>query len=726
MQEAQEHREQTTQMVSNVDRTLKLVLRDQRISISESIRTGRVYLRKLRRQVLSAYRSPKRDPLIVVQGATGLANLIEQQMVRSHLRGISRTVARVGLSLDSNVVSSEHTNAIDFLANRMKLSSKEVEVIEEMYSPRAIQVTSGLTRHLEKKLSKAMTTITELGLHVKDGAKLMGDAFDLAGLDPLSPNALEAVMRTNSQMAYSVGAWQANEHPDVGDLVWGYKYAAVGDDRMRPTHAAMDGTILPKDHPFWVENYPPNGWNCRCIAIAVTHEDKPKEEIPPKSAVAVNGKQVPVVADEGFRFHPGKVFKDSKSLVTKVVSVDPDPVVVEDEKDTTKKKKVIAGVLTEDELEELEELNADRATATSENVGEWTDDLTPDELANLEWWIKSSDNTEAIRHVLAGNANLLDPTDAQDVRDVITTLKEQFRSAPAYKGTVYRGSNFLPDDIKVGGTLEWNSFKSSSKEASQTAEFGDIRYEIETKSGLDLGGLSLGGEQEVILDRDAKYEVIAFFEDDDHITHVKLREIFSDDVVAPIEEEILPERPYDDVGTLKKWVKDLSTEDRENIDWWVSAVGNTSAVRKILTNSDDKFADHILKKASATIKTLEKAFKEGPVYRGYVYRATEFLPEGLKVGGTLDFGTYKSTSQWEGVVEDFGGRIRYEILTKTGLRIGRQLEFEGQSEVILDKDAKYIIRGIDRNPDEPGVDVKIELEEIEEGNMREDFEGVSK
>jgi SPP1 gp7 family putative phage head morphogenesis protein len=47
------------------------------------------------------------------------------------------------------------------------------------------------------------------------------------------------------------------------------KYSTVGDDRVRDTHAALDGVVKPVDDAFWNSNYPPNGWNCRCIAQKV-------------------------------------------------------------------------------------------------------------------------------------------------------------------------------------------------------------------------------------------------------------------------------------------------------------------------------------------------------------------------------------------------------------------------------------------------------------------------
>ncbi|MBZ8002998.1 minor capsid protein [Campylobacter canadensis] len=42
------------------------------------------------------------------------------------------------------------------------------------------------------------------------------------------------------------------------------RYVAIMDNRVRDSHKAFHGLILPKEHSFWRNNYPPNGWGCRC------------------------------------------------------------------------------------------------------------------------------------------------------------------------------------------------------------------------------------------------------------------------------------------------------------------------------------------------------------------------------------------------------------------------------------------------------------------------------
>lgn len=59
------------------------------------------------------------------------------------------------------------------------------------------------------------------------------------------------------------------------------QYRTAGDNRVRPTHAAMEGITLPINSPFWQHFYPPNGWNCRCTVQQVRkskYTETPLEE----------------------------------------------------------------------------------------------------------------------------------------------------------------------------------------------------------------------------------------------------------------------------------------------------------------------------------------------------------------------------------------------------------------------------------------------------------------
>ena len=86
-----------------------------------------------------------------------------------------------------------------------------------------------------------------------------------------SASRLETIFRTNLQSAYAAGHWQTiQEQADAAPYLL---YDAVDDNRTRPDHAALDGTVLPVGSPFWDTHYPPNGYNCRCGVIQLDEDE---------------------------------------------------------------------------------------------------------------------------------------------------------------------------------------------------------------------------------------------------------------------------------------------------------------------------------------------------------------------------------------------------------------------------------------------------------------------
>ena len=88
------------------------------------------------------------------------------------------------------------------------------------------------------------------------------------------------------------------------------QYRTAHDDRVRDSHARIEGTTLPVDDPFWDSYYPPNGWRCRCTAVQVRKEKYPVDNSAEKIRLA---DKVTVELDSKgrdrnamFRFNPGK------------------------------------------------------------------------------------------------------------------------------------------------------------------------------------------------------------------------------------------------------------------------------------------------------------------------------------------------------------------------------------------------------------------------------------
>jgi len=84
----------------------------------------------------------------------------------------------------------------------------------------------------------------------------------------LPAHRLETIFRTNVQGWYAAG--RAEQIQRLKDDFPYLRYSAILDARVRPSHAALDGIILPVDHPFWKSHYPPSAFNCRCTVIPMT------------------------------------------------------------------------------------------------------------------------------------------------------------------------------------------------------------------------------------------------------------------------------------------------------------------------------------------------------------------------------------------------------------------------------------------------------------------------
>ena len=80
---------------------------------------------------------------------------------------------------------------------------------------------------------------------------------------------LKNIFNTNMRTAYSYANYQSGIKSGAKYL----RYTAVLDKDTRASHRAMHSKIYPIKHPFWKENYPPNGWNCRCSVMFLDDDD---------------------------------------------------------------------------------------------------------------------------------------------------------------------------------------------------------------------------------------------------------------------------------------------------------------------------------------------------------------------------------------------------------------------------------------------------------------------
>ena len=244
---------------------------------------------RLKSRFVSAFRSSGR-PLNVRQWLIdNLGQLVRDAMIAADLRGrkraiIQRQKAKKGLKL------GVYDEVIAILQRQLNV---DLDALQLTYETEALRVLNGVSDVIERDLRATVNSLIVEGATVREARDVLSERFSALGLDPKAPHQLETIFRTQSQIAFGAGRWVADQDPDIQEILWGYKYVTVGDNRVRPSHAALEGVTLPKDHPFWQTFFPPNGWGCRCQAIALF--DERRLVLPPSDAQP----------DRGFNFNPG-------------------------------------------------------------------------------------------------------------------------------------------------------------------------------------------------------------------------------------------------------------------------------------------------------------------------------------------------------------------------------------------------------------------------------------
>lgn len=229
-------------------------------------------------------------------------DLLQDAMVAGHLAGRLRALESAAKHLPQ--LLGPYDASTKFMQDRLQLDKAQLVNLQSQYGQAAVNVTKDMGALVERKAKVAVAEITKQGMHVKQGVQHLRKAMEKAGIEIANPWYLENIVRSQTQMAYMAGRWNANQDPAIDEILWGYEYFTVGDDRVRPGHEALEGTVLKKDDPRWSEIWPPNGWSCRCDVAEVYKDDKHVMKEPPKEGMA----------DPGWAVNHGQVFTDTFDL----------------------------------------------------------------------------------------------------------------------------------------------------------------------------------------------------------------------------------------------------------------------------------------------------------------------------------------------------------------------------------------------------------------------------
>ena len=129
-----------------------------------------------------------------------------------------------------------------------------------------------------------------------------------------SPGRLRTLFHANLRAANAAGVWERAQR--TKDAYPYFLYELGPGEEESDRHRPWAGTLLPVDHPWWDEHFPPNGWGCGCQVRQVNEaeaarrggatEPPPRKEIPWKNERTGEVERVDEGLDAAWAANPGK------------------------------------------------------------------------------------------------------------------------------------------------------------------------------------------------------------------------------------------------------------------------------------------------------------------------------------------------------------------------------------------------------------------------------------
>lgn len=178
---------------------------------------------------------------------------------------------------------------------------QQVAAFERRWAARAEAVATEFGREVERDVRNVLLKALENGETQRETTQKLEQVFEkyLPGTTvpggSVNPWRLENIVRTNYIGAYNQGRVTQSRDPDVADMMKGYVYSAVLDDRTSDICDGLDGTELPYNSPDVDRIIPPNHYACRSLLVEVFVG----EPLKPTSSRAINSRMDAI--QEGFK-----------------------------------------------------------------------------------------------------------------------------------------------------------------------------------------------------------------------------------------------------------------------------------------------------------------------------------------------------------------------------------------------------------------------------------------
>lgn len=221
----------------------------------------------------------------------------------SHRLGASQTYLHTETNTPERTALADATDLDRALIERIALAGGATDFDATLFSHLSNDLITALKQGYRRPLEHADTSLSiqyglqddayitamEANLFRFSAGKTLSEVYELNKAFRESHNYSDFARRAKEITSTYNDKWQRTEYATAlncaqaacnyrelkrkSKLFPYWEYKTVGDSKVRPEHADLDGLILPYNSPKWDEIYPPNGWNCRCsVAPRMKHE----------------------------------------------------------------------------------------------------------------------------------------------------------------------------------------------------------------------------------------------------------------------------------------------------------------------------------------------------------------------------------------------------------------------------------------------------------------------
>lgn len=164
-----------------------------------------------------------------------------------------------------------HTEAADLVRGKLPVTRRIFDALQPELKATALVITGVEDLRAIERVRNITAGIPEGGDWDEAKNRILAELAPWIDDEEAAERRAELLLRSHAYAAYATANYRALE--EQSDIFTWRKYQTAQDERVRGTHAALDGLIAPSSSPFWRDHTPPWDFGCRCDIVGLTDDD---------------------------------------------------------------------------------------------------------------------------------------------------------------------------------------------------------------------------------------------------------------------------------------------------------------------------------------------------------------------------------------------------------------------------------------------------------------------